>query len=393
MKGTTSTGFNDALINPEPNKLIQFFTGSYDETAARDFLGNATARYIYYFGEQQTGGTLAYGNHPACAAAVLRERHVAQLGVGEESDIQSAFEYSDGMGTVLVKKVQAEPEPQSMELRWVASGKTILNNKGKPVKQYEPYFSPNQHRFEEPAEIGVTPLMYYDAPGRLIRTELPDGSFSKVEFTPWHVLTYDPNDTAFDSDPAKRSDWYRRRKDPTHPRFAEFNSAQNVRAAELVEMHANTPSTTFLDSLGREVISVAHNRFKDSQSTVHDDKYVTFTKLDAEGKPLWIRDARNNLVMQYITPPVPSNQVADPQTGFVPCYDIAGNLLFQHSMDAGDRWMLNDAAGKPMYAMGQPGASFETHSTTSSGARRSFSSVEWLNDVLCRENRLTGNRI
>ena len=34
----------------------------------------------------------------------------------------------------------------------------------------------------------------------------------------------------------------------------------------------------------------------------------------------------------------------------VPCYDIAGNLLFQHSMDAGDRWMLMDAAGKPMLA-------------------------------------------
>ena len=27
-------------------------------------------------------------------------------------------------------------------MRWIASGKTILNNKGKPVKQYEPYFSP-----------------------------------------------------------------------------------------------------------------------------------------------------------------------------------------------------------------------------------------------------------
>src|SRR5262249_16763701 len=34
----------------------------------------------------------------------------------------------------------------------------------------------------------------------------------------------------------------------------------------------------------------------------------------------------------------------------VPCYDIAGNLLLQHSMDAGDRWMLMDAAGKPMLA-------------------------------------------
>src|SRR5262249_15393567 len=86
-----------------------------------------------------------------------------------------------------------------------------------------------------------------------------------------------------------------------------------------------------------------------------------FTKLDAEGKPLWIRDARRNLVMQYITPAKANN---DPSNDFpyrmnaatgkriysVPCYDIAGNLLFQHSMDAGDRWMLNDAAGKPLYA-------------------------------------------
>ena len=30
---------------------------------------------------------------------------------------------------------------------------------------------------------------------------------------------------------------------------------------------------------------------------------MTFTKLDTEGKPLWICDARGNLVMQYVTPP------------------------------------------------------------------------------------------
>ena len=33
-----------------------------------------------------------------------------------------------------------------------------------------------------------------------------------------------------------------------------------------------------------------------------------------------------------------------------PCYDIAGNQLYQHSMDTGDRWTINDAAGKPMFA-------------------------------------------
>ena len=87
-----------------------------------------------------------------------------------------------------------------------------------------------------------------------------------------------------------------------------------------------------------------------------DEYYLTFTKLDAEGKPLWIRDARGNLVMQYVTPTKPTRAIDESDqtkieslpTDSVPCYDIAGNLLFQHSMDAGDRWMLTDAAGKPM---------------------------------------------
>ena len=82
-----------------------------------------------------------------------------------------------------------------------------------------------------------------------------------------------------------------------------------------------------------------------------DEKYLTFTKLDAEGKPLWIRDARGNLVMQYITPAKANNDPSDDMlAGTAPCYDIAGNLLFQHSMDAGERWMITDAAGKPMLA-------------------------------------------
>lgn len=51
--------------------------------------------------------------------------------------------------------------------------------------------------------------------------------------------------------------------------------------------------------------------------------------------------------MRYTVPRTPAS---DPLTDFYPTYDIAGNLLFQHSMDAGDRWMLNDAAGKPLFA-------------------------------------------
>src|SRR6185503_7638187 len=192
-----------------------------DEAQARLWLGNTTARHVYHFGEtRKADGSIAWGTHPAGVCGLVREQHVSQLAPGQQSPIQSAFEYSDGLSNVVVKKVQAEPEVKGKSLRWIANGKTILNNKGKPVKQYEPYFSSPEvgHRFEEPREEGVTPVIYYDAVGRTLRTEMPDGSFSRVEFSPWDVTSYDPNDTAFVLDPAKRSDWYKRRMDPTHPR-------------------------------------------------------------------------------------------------------------------------------------------------------------------------------
>jgi RHS repeat-associated protein len=349
-EGDNFTEFDDALANPELAELTAFFNAAtFDEVQARLWLRNTTARHVYHFGEtSKLDGSVAWGTHPSCACGILREQHVSQL-EDKQSPLQAGFEYTDGMGSVIVKKVQAEPEVKGSPLRWIASSKTILNNKGKPVKQYEPYFSSPEvgHRFEEPREEGVTPVIYYDAVGRTARTELPDGSYSRVEFSPWHVRTFDQNDTVSESGNA----WFA-------SKTAATATAEEKRAAQLAAEHADTSALTVLDSLGREVISVAHNRVKDVGGLMKDEKYLTFTRLDAEGKPLWIRDARKNLVMQYITPPVPNNQVIDPIAGFAPCYDIAGNLLFQHSMDAGDRWMLNDAAGKPMLAWNSRGHTF-----------------------------------
>lgn len=343
-EGDNLANITSAILNPSLNRVIDYFQDSFNETEARRLLGNATARYVYYMGEEQQGTEIVFATHPPAAGTIIRERHVAQLGRNEESKLQVTFEYSDGMGRVLVKKAQAEPAEGKRKLRWLATGKTVLNNKGKPVKQYEPYFSTTEHQFgetEAEAEIGVTPILFYDAMGRLIRTELPDGSLSRVEFSPWHVTTYDPNDTVLEPGHG----WYARRNAATATPEAQ-------RAAQLTRVHANTPTQVFLDSLGREVVSVAHNKFAyPNGGRAGNEKYATFTKLDAEGKSLWIRDARGNLVMQYISSPKANSDSSDSiPVGTVPCYDIAGNLLFQHSMDAGDRWMLNDAAGKPLYA-------------------------------------------
>ena len=360
------TGFDDDLANPSADEVQAFCTASeMDVQQASEWLKHATGRFVYHFGETRdtTGKVTDWATRPAGACGIIRERHASQVALDPAHDnpLQVALECSDGSGNVLMKKAQAEPEHEGGPLRWIINGLTVLNNKGKPVKQYEPSFSKKGFGCEMPPAEGVTPLMYYDAAGRLIRTEMPDGTYSRVEFSPWHVKSFDANDTAYDPNPVNpnHSDWYWRRTDPTHPLYATFNTLEDHRAAELIKAHADTPGQVHLDSLGREVIAIAHNR-----TNGIDDKYLIFTKLDAEGKPLWICDARGNLVMQYITPPKPTRLAdtsANPRdttdttreylpVGSVPCYDIAGNLLFQHSMDAGDRWMLNDAAGKTMIA-------------------------------------------
>src|SRR5215207_6211568 len=83
------------------------------------------------------------------------------------------------------------------DVRWVGNGRTVLNNKGKPVKQYEPYFS-TTHEYEDDMvlrEIGVTPKLHYDPVGRNIRTLFPNGTFAKAEFNPWLQKVFDANDT------------------------------------------------------------------------------------------------------------------------------------------------------------------------------------------------------
>lgn len=352
LKGKADRNEGDNLDPAPPDldtaTLIRFFTGDYSEAEARTLLGNATARHLYYFGETEErdaegNSIIRWGANPASACGILREQHVAQLGQNEFSPLQLAFEYSDGSGNVLVKKVQAEPENGGVTPRWIANGKTLLNNKGKPVKQYEPYFSPH-HRWddEEASQAnGVTPILYYDAAGRLIRTEAPDGSYSRVAFTPWFMATWDASDTV-----EPNNAWYVRHINGT---------AEQRQAARLAEHHANTPTVTHLDSLGREVIVIAHNRTPSNAPELSNtplldrpwlgEKYATYTHLDAEGKPLWIRDARGNRVMEYI-----KHNASGTGPAYFPAYDIAGNLLFQHSMDGGDRWMLMDATGQPYYA-------------------------------------------
>ncbi|MBL0317457.1 MAG: hypothetical protein IPP69_17490 [Flavobacteriales bacterium] len=167
-KGNEGDNLANLAIEIDHADLIQFFTSDpYDETVARNILGNATARYVYYLGETTANDHSPTMNPPVAVAAITREKHIAQLQTNEISALQIAFQYADGSGSVIATKSQAEPETDGGPLRWITNGKTISNNKGKPVKQYEPYFTAS-HFYADPVEVGVTPIIYYDAAGRLV---------------------------------------------------------------------------------------------------------------------------------------------------------------------------------------------------------------------------------
>jgi len=336
-KGTEADdliGFNADLTQAQ---IDAYFADPAGQAAA--LLQNATSRFVYDLSVT-----------PAFVGSIMRETHQSDaLLSGIASKLQLAFEYSDGHAHVVMKKIQAEPgiakkgevekgafvvtEIDTIsKRRWVGSGRTILNNKGKAVMEYEPYFS-FTHRYEsapELVEIGVTPVMYYDPVGRLIKTDFPNGTFSTVAFNAWKEQTFDQNDNV------AASNWFA-------DRIGGAMGPDEQDAAEKAFIHNQTPATVHLDSLGRSVYTVAHNKFRDRVTgVIRDEFYETRVELDIENNQRQVTDARGNVVMQY-------------------AYDMLSRQVRRTSMDSGERWILNDVTGKPLYGWDTKGNRFHTN--------------------------------
>ncbi|AUX35897.1 MULTISPECIES: SpvB/TcaC N-terminal domain-containing protein [Sorangium] len=267
----------------------------------------------------------------------VREQH----GAGNTRWLDT-YTYSDGSGNEVLRKVNAEPglAPERdgtgalvhdaqgdlvfshATSRWVGTGRTVLDNKGNPVKQYEPFFSAT-YEYEDEVELvewGVTPILRYDPLGRLIRTDLPNGTFSRVVFDAWKQTSHDPNDTVLESA------WYAARQ-------ALAAGDPERRAANLAAAHAGTPAVSLLDALGRVFRVVADNGA--------EGQYVTQSTLDIEGQPLAITDARGNVAMQHR-------------------FGLGGQLLYQNSNDGGERRMLAGATGQRLRAWNGRGFAYRS---------------------------------
>ncbi|WP_437776708.1 RHS repeat domain-containing protein [Sorangium sp. So ce1097] len=169
-------------------------------------------------------------------------------------------------------------------------------------------------------EWGGTPILRYDPLGRLIRTDLPNGTFSRVVFDAWKQTSHDSNDTVLESA------WYAARQ-------ALAAGDPERRAAELAAAHAGTPAVSHLDALGRVFRAVADNGAA--------GQYVTQSTLDIEGRPLLITDARGNQAMQHR-------------------FGLGGQLLYQNSNDGGERWMLAGATGQRLRAWNGRGFAYRS---------------------------------
>ena len=374
-EGDTLSGFVTDLTQAQ---LDAFFGAADPHTNAPVLLRDATTRIVYDLGRfrrtQQANPNDPTKWQPACAATLARETHVSAPLPPQGLKIQLSFSYSDGFGREIQKKIQAEPEKVNGVAgppRWVGSGWTIFNNKGKPVRQYEPFFSAT-HRFEFGVMVGVSSVLFYDPAERVVATLHPNHTYEKVTFDPWQQITYDVNDTCA----ARNAQTGDPRTDPdiggfvaeyfkTQPPTWQTWNAQRVggalgqdehNAALRAEAHADTPTTAHFDALGRPFLTVARNRVVCAGHDLDgsEESIATRVELDIEGNQRGVVDERRLPVNHLPTGAIEQRIVMRY------AYDMTGNRIQQLSMEAGARWMLNDVAGKPIRAWDSRGHNFST---------------------------------
>jgi len=332
-------------------------------------LGNATTRIIYdqaaYFRTRS-----APRPTPPTAYTILRETNVSDLAAGQTTKYQHHFSYSDGFTREIQAKMQAAPGPittdgPSVTPRWAGSGWTIFNNKGKPVRKYEPFFS-TTNAFEFAAVNGVSTILFYDSTARTVATIHPDNTWEKTIFDCWRQESWDANDTVLIADPRTDADvgnyftrllgiapdaftsWYSLRIGGTYGESAGTSAdgqAAQKDAAQKAAAHAATPSVAHFDALGRGCLAVADNGSA--------GRYASRTALDCEGKPLAVFDPTGARIFEYVLR-VPPGGVSP----YVAGTDLAGNSLYLNGADGGARRNLVNAAGNPIRGWDARGHAF-----------------------------------
>jgi RHS repeat-associated protein len=349
----TGDRVDPAAADLAPATLTTFRTTP--RAAAAAVLGTATTRFVYD-PDAYSRSRDQDSPQPTWMATLARERHVtaAPSGGSGPSPVQTGFAYADGFGREVQRKLPAEPDPPGPGTgltapRWVASGWVVLNNKGNPVRQYEPFFT-TTHAFEFAVTVGVSPVLCYDPPGRVVATLHPNHTYAKVIQRPWQQTSWDVNDTAAAPDPTTDPDvgallavlpggevtptWYQRR---IHGDLGP----REQQAAQRTQRHMDTPNRAVVDALGRPVLTITWNRTPtDGTTPEHDAWHRTYSVLDIAGRQLAVLDCPDDT----------AGPIAADRDRLVARYthDLAGRPLLDESMEAGHRRILYDITGQPV---------------------------------------------
>ncbi len=297
-EGDNFDGFEDMLSTID---IDNFFSDPYNQS--NNALKGATERYIYDF-----------NSVPIKVALLKREQHHS---IDENAKIKININYYDGLGRIMINKNLSETIHIGSQ-RWLTNEMHIYNNKGKPVKTFNPYFS-NTHIFEVDEgfqDIGVPTTYLYDSIGRPIKTIFPDGTFEKTNIHPWYVELYDRNDTAYESS------WYDER---IHGALS--TNTQENRAAQKTEIHYNTPAIQYLDARGKNIYTINHLKKEIGDTTIQSNRFNN----DILGRVCSIYDTYNRESEIYI-------------------FDLAGRQISLQTIDSGCKKQFYDALGRILYS-------------------------------------------
>jgi RHS repeat-associated protein len=372
VMGKTSQSVGDQLTGFDADlddaTLLSQFADPLADPAA--ILGNATTRLLYDLDAYQRTATALQPAAPA-VYTLARETHVSDLatppypGAPTTTRYQYHFAYSDGFGREIQRKAQVAPGPLTangppVSPRWAGSGWTIFDNKGRPIRTYEPFFS-TTNGFEFAALNGVSTVQCYDPPGRVVATLHPDDSWAKVVFDPWLEQAWDADDTVLIGDPRADTDvgdyfarmldtgpftsWYELRIGGMYGATAAEQAAQEDAAVKAAKA-AGTPATTHRDALGRACLLVADNGGA--------NRYPSRTAYDTTGQPLAVFDPLGRRAEERCyRAPQPGGGFA-----YLAGADMAGRLLYHVTADGGARSGLANVAGQSIRSWDARGHAF-----------------------------------
>ncbi len=212
------------------------------------------------------------------------------VGRTDLSTVRTAINYVDGFGRILQQKAKVEngeafviddhgdvvidnqqPKLANSNNRWLTSGRVILNNKGLPVRQYEPYYLNTSEFVDHDAlnHFGVSSTQYHDTLGRIVKVVSAKGFETRSHYQPWYLQEFDQNDTLLssqyylanlDGSTDASSEYYDQnvvadlsQQSAPHSDVEKFQAVESRKATLSASSMTDTPTTMLLNGLGHLV--------------------------------------------------------------------------------------------------------------------------------------------